>query len=397
MSVFGFIENFFFISLALVFVLVIFLVYHFKNRITVAEKKSESMYGLLTAVVKEIKTLRGMFGLGGTVSNATEPEVPVERVEFKGQTKTTPEVNVRLENENTPNTFAGYIEKISNEKPREVITMEITPIQERITIPISIAGEFREKDKIVVSDDDESTISDDTDESGSDTESDSDADTESESDLEIEEPTYLDIKTLDINDVTSDYAGQIELTISAEEVINVGLSSETSSQSDMHNLEPVPIHLHFLPSVENSGDTRESEIDGALLNASSYEIDDKSSQSTTIHPPTPVSNLETNIQPDVFPEDNLQFNSPPSDSSILHQSETETVENVEELQTLNLTDVSFSDDLFQSVQNNEPVKPSAEQLRKMNINQLKNIASQIGITTDVSKMKKPELIALILR
>jgi hypothetical protein len=65
MSVFGFIENFFFISLALVFGLVILLVYHFKSRITVAEKKSESMYGLLTAVVKEIKTLRGMFGLGG--------------------------------------------------------------------------------------------------------------------------------------------------------------------------------------------------------------------------------------------------------------------------------------------------------------------------------------------
>jgi cbb3-type cytochrome oxidase subunit 3 len=71
MSVFGFIENFFFISLALVFVLVLLLVYHFKNRITVAEKKSESMYGLLTAVVKEIKTLRGMFGLGGNENPPT--------------------------------------------------------------------------------------------------------------------------------------------------------------------------------------------------------------------------------------------------------------------------------------------------------------------------------------
>lgn len=39
--------------------------------------------------------------------------------------------------------------------------------------------------------------------------------------------------------------------------------------------------------------------------------------------------------------------------------------------------------------------PSIDQLRKMNINQLKTIASQIGITSDVTKLKKPELISLI--
>ena len=39
--------------------------------------------------------------------------------------------------------------------------------------------------------------------------------------------------------------------------------------------------------------------------------------------------------------------------------------------------------------------PSLDQLKKMNINQLKAIASQIGINVDVSKMKKPDLISLI--
>ena len=38
---------------------------------------------------------------------------------------------------------------------------------------------------------------------------------------------------------------------------------------------------------------------------------------------------------------------------------------------------------------------SVEQLRKMNINQLKTIALQLGITADISKLKKPELISLI--
>jgi hypothetical protein len=41
-----------------------------------------------------------------------------------------------------------------------------------------------------------------------------------------------------------------------------------------------------------------------------------------------------------------------------------------------------------------PQAPSIEQLRKMNINQLKTIASQHGISIDTSKMKKPELISL---
>ena len=42
-----------------------------------------------------------------------------------------------------------------------------------------------------------------------------------------------------------------------------------------------------------------------------------------------------------------------------------------------------------------PQVHSVEQLRKMNINQLKTIALQLGITADISKLKKPELISLI--
>jgi hypothetical protein len=40
-------------------------------------------------------------------------------------------------------------------------------------------------------------------------------------------------------------------------------------------------------------------------------------------------------------------------------------------------------------------KLSAEYLRKMNINQLRTIAIQRGITSDTSKIKKNELISLI--
>ena len=130
MVAFGFIENFFFISLVLVFVLVLLLVYHFKNRITVAEKKSDSMYGLLTAVVKEIKTLRGMFGLGG---GGKEQETP--SIELKS--KTTPEVNISASSE-VSNTFASFVEKTNSGsnviEPREVITLEFAASDNKIVV-----------------------------------------------------------------------------------------------------------------------------------------------------------------------------------------------------------------------------------------------------------------------
>jgi hypothetical protein len=86
MGVFGFIENFFFISLGIAFALILLLVYHFKNRMSVAEKKSETMYGLLSSVVKEIKSLRNMFGI--TPSPTVIPEAPAS--------KSTPEVEVEM-------------------------------------------------------------------------------------------------------------------------------------------------------------------------------------------------------------------------------------------------------------------------------------------------------------
>jgi hypothetical protein len=147
MGVFGFIENFFFISLVLVFVLVLLLVYHFKNRITIAEKKSESMYGLLTAVVKEIKSLRGMFGL---VNEQTNPTLP-QPSNFEVKSKTEPEVIIETVSESTQNV---------NMQKKEVITLDFSASE----------------NKIVVSDDSDDDLSDDSDSENEQSDSDSDKD-----------------------------------------------------------------------------------------------------------------------------------------------------------------------------------------------------------------------------
>ncbi len=58
MGLFDFVENFFFIGLALLFVLVLLLVYHFKQRMNSVEKKGDNMYDLLTNVVRELRNIR---------------------------------------------------------------------------------------------------------------------------------------------------------------------------------------------------------------------------------------------------------------------------------------------------------------------------------------------------
>ena len=324
MGLFGFIENFFFISLALVFVLVLLLVYHFKNRITVAEKKSESMYGLLTAVVKEIKTLRGMFGLGGGSPPAPVPQVNTNTSsQFEVKSKTTPEIPSLSE------TKPG----LSSNELREVITLDFSKPENKIVVSDvededSDDEEDEESDESSISDDDEGEDSDDDDD-----------------DLSIKE-VKEEVIVLTEEDVQS---GAVEV-----------------------NLQEVDLDSFYQPTIDEAPESAENEIETTLVD----------------------NILVDNILVDnILVEHLLDETSSPVLN--IHPQEPQQPESVEE--------VSFSQDNEQdnalltfdvSPQTQTPAF-QIDQLRKMNINQLKTIASQIGITADISKMKKPELISLI--
>ena len=58
MAFFNFIETFFFISLGITFVLVLSLVYHFKQRITGLEQKCDTMFEIINDIVKQLNTIR---------------------------------------------------------------------------------------------------------------------------------------------------------------------------------------------------------------------------------------------------------------------------------------------------------------------------------------------------
>jgi len=70
MGFFNFIESFFFISLAITFVLIMMIIYHFKERINVIEKKNETTIDILNNLAKEVTALRGFVLQMNTVQSS---------------------------------------------------------------------------------------------------------------------------------------------------------------------------------------------------------------------------------------------------------------------------------------------------------------------------------------
>ena len=106
MGFFNFIETFFFISLGITFVLILLLVYHFKQRICTLEQKGNTMFEIVNGVVKELTNIKRMvlqnsmgIGMSSPLSNSN------------AYSKTNPAILLRTEdlyNDNaliTPSTF----------------------------------------------------------------------------------------------------------------------------------------------------------------------------------------------------------------------------------------------------------------------------------------------------
>ena len=61
MGFFNILETFFFISLAITFILIMMLVYHFKGRITILEQKCDTMFEIMNNIVKEMRMIKMQF------------------------------------------------------------------------------------------------------------------------------------------------------------------------------------------------------------------------------------------------------------------------------------------------------------------------------------------------
>jgi len=270
MGFFSFIENFFFISLGIVFILVLLLVYHFKQRMSSVERKGDTMYEIMTNMLKEIRFMKGFYSDSNTSipDSVQTKEVEPDRI-----------------------TYSIY-DPSSNVGPSNVGPSK---------------GDT-EKPKIVVSDDDDSS------EDEFDTESDSeDSDSDNEDDGEDDIDLHADVIEMDP-----------PTTVNCE-------SPSTST------LEEVVIN-------EASVETSVSAVESTSVETSVSAVESTSVESTSVES-TSVSAVEpTVVEPTV--EESLK-------------------------------------------------KLSTEELKKMNIHQLKAYALSSGISVDTSKMKKHELITLL--
>jgi hypothetical protein len=77
MGFFSLLETFFFISLAITFILIIMLVYHFKGRLVTLEDKCNTMFEIMNSMVKEMKNIRE------SIMTAAPPQPPAA-VPFAG-------------------------------------------------------------------------------------------------------------------------------------------------------------------------------------------------------------------------------------------------------------------------------------------------------------------------
>jgi hypothetical protein len=58
MGIFNYIDTFFFISLGITFILILLLVFHFKQRIATLENKNDTMFEIINNIVQELSSIK---------------------------------------------------------------------------------------------------------------------------------------------------------------------------------------------------------------------------------------------------------------------------------------------------------------------------------------------------
>jgi hypothetical protein len=123
MGFFSLLETFFFLSLAITFVLIIMLVYHFKGRLVVLEDKYHTMFDIINSLVKEMKNLRD------SVSQQYRPIPEQIPISFGGPSGMFPPELFRAF-QNPSNTYIveeetdDYEEEEEEEEPEKIIVSD---------------------------------------------------------------------------------------------------------------------------------------------------------------------------------------------------------------------------------------------------------------------------------
>ena len=123
MGFFQYIESFFFLSLGITFILILLLVFHFRNRISFIELQNDCLGHCVDVLKAELESLKSVFSLNNNQEYAEET----------GDTEETRECISENISENIPNSkciFDNYVYGFTCNDPKEITKTEMTQMEE---------------------------------------------------------------------------------------------------------------------------------------------------------------------------------------------------------------------------------------------------------------------------
>jgi len=167
MRFFNILESAFFVSLAITFVLVIMLVYHFKERLVSLEKKYDTMFQILSRVVKELKAMQDTESQididMSRVFSSHPSSCPVNMFSMFTVDSCPPKCNIE-EVDDSESEDSDSCDEVEDEVKAEVIPEELTVREEDIKVINIGSASVKSLNDIDENSDNESTDDDEEDE-----------------------------------------------------------------------------------------------------------------------------------------------------------------------------------------------------------------------------------------
>lgn len=334
MGLFSFIEIFFFISLGVTILLIALLVYHFKQRITSLEQKYDSLFDIVSNVVKQLRNIQSL-STGNTSGR--------EDARFREPSVSQQLPSLYLGN-NSISTNQMNNSNISSpdQYPPHIFHQLIDPSTESSRFIIDYDSQFiREMPNVrdtVISEEDSDSESD----SGSDIDSESESDAESNTSETKNNKIVVsddDNSIVDINDHSHD------------------LYRDVSREQLSNEVEDVRI-ITLPPILENIQD-------------------------------------ELNVHEIELHTEDLYLESPGESNSITPGIENEMDPNLNNFNTSAYIVQKVNSDEIDQLSLNEPSTIGKELYKKMTLPILKATVIAKGLCSDPSKMKKNDLLKLL--
>jgi len=362
MNIFN-IGKFFFLSLGITFVLCCLLVYHFKRQIDLFDQKNDTIFEIVNNILPEISNIK--------------------------------------QNQNVLFMLLKNKDSVTNiENNIEGNMIEIETIDDKISHNDENGEDEDAEDECNTNADDDEDAEDGEDEDAEDGEDEDAEDGEDEDDDDVIEVENLDIDNRNGNDIithkkinifsnNNEHYSDFNTDDTIIKKINVTDDNDIIIMSNDNDEKIILSHTislsHFFPQKNSQNDDNLLQIDLKMLNLTQSD--------------------QPSIEPDIF---NIDSQNTPLNICILHDTDVEEntneLINIEDL-TVSNNDVSFNsiddisdngDRIMNDLFNNEK-REENEKYRKMNINALRALVVSKGITTDASKLKKGELLHLLMK